>query len=526
MEIFEASRDLVCLCLSGRVSAINQAGLRLLNRENVDEFVGQSFGALAQACDGRDLDVLLSTRFCHGQALPVRLTANDRLLSLTIFYAGEIAPDAAVLIGHDISREEQLADAAREQSERFAVLVDNAMNMVCHVCDGTIRYINGAGIAALGAASAEAVIGRPLAALLHEDYADILSPELIDSMVEDNQHVPMRIRRDDGGMVDAQVKFTRLPSRDGRQLMVEIRDITATNNAVLALKHSGETLERRVKERTAELAREKEMLEQANHHINEGIRYASRLQKALLPEANALDGVVAEFAVGWRPRDIVSGDYYWVGRSGSHGIIALFDCTGHGVPGAFMTAVAASALAQVLQHQANDDPAEILTHLNRLVRAALRQDREGAVSNDGLDAALCVIDPVTGQMRFAGANLPLLIRTQGEFKLLRGDRMCLGYVETPDDYEFSRHEFQLTAGDTCFLYTDGVIDQVGGPQRRLFGRKRLIETLEGSVRLPLEDQLAALFQRLDAWQGNEVRRDDMTALAFRPRASATQMALL
>ncbi|HTH18255.1 MAG TPA: SpoIIE family protein phosphatase, partial [Magnetospirillum sp.] len=90
----------------------------------------------------------------------------------------------------------------------------------------------------------------------------------------------------------------------------------------------------------------------------------------------------------------------------------------------------------------------------------------------------------------------------------------------------SRHEFQLTAGDTCFLYTDGVIDQVGGPQRRLFGRKRLIETLEGSVRLPLEDQLAALFQRLDAWQGNEVRRDDMTALAFRPRASATQMALL
>ncbi len=534
MDVFEASRDLVCLCRAGRITAINQAGLHLLGVTSTRDVLDRPFAALAVAEDGGSIGDLLSNRGVQGAPIAIRLVMGERQtsLELRIFHAGEIAPDATVLIGHDTSREQQLAAAARESGQWFTAVVDNAMNLVCHVRDGRICYINAAGVAMLGAAGAEAVVGRPLSGLVHDDYAEMLGPDLIETVVEDGQAVPMRIRRDDGGMVDALVKLTGLPSRRGRELMVEARDITATNRAVRALKRSVETLEQRVQERTAELAREKEgvehanrQLETANRNVSDAIRYASRIQTALLPEAGSLDGVLAELAIGWRPLDLVSGDYYWIERFGDKGVIALLDCTGHGVPGAFMTAVASAALARVLHHHDHEDPGAILTHLNRLVRAALRQDREGALSNDGLDAAICVVDAAAGRLRFAGARLPLLIWSCGEFTLVRGDRMSLGYVETPGDFRFTCHDIPLAAGDTCFLYTDGVTDQVGGPQRRLFGRSRLVETLEEASGSMLEDQLAVLFRRLDSWRGGEPRRDDMTFLAFRPRATAEQMAL-
>ncbi len=325
--------------------------------------------------------------------------------------------------------------------------------------------------------------------------------------------LPKRHERDELGLLAATINRLLAQSQAG----LDGRDKAEAELAALA-----RDLERRVAERTAELAREKEVverangeLERANRHINDGIRYASRIQTALLPEAGALDGVVAELAGGWQPLDMVGGDYYWMGRFGPQGVIAVFDCTGHGVPGAFMTAVAASALARVLHHHGHDDPGEILTQLNRLMRSALRQDREGAVSNDGLDAAVCVVDAAAGRVRFAGANLPLLLREHDQFRLVRGDRMSLGYVETPRDYRFTCHDIAVAPGEVCYLFTDGVTDQVGGPNRRLFGRNRLIATLGELGDLPLEEQMDRLFQRLGDWRGTETRRDDMTFLAFR-----------
>ncbi len=336
--------------------------------------------------------------------------------------------------------------------------------------------------------------------------------------------VPRRHERDELGLLAGTVNRMLAQSQAG----LDGRDRAEGELAALA-----RDLERRVEERTVELVRGKAEvegalarlnrvngeLEKANRHINDGIRYASRIQTALLPEAGALDGIVDALAIGWQPLDMVGGDYYWAGRFGGQGVVAVFDCTGHGVPGAFMTAVAASALARVLHHHGHDDPAEILTQLNRLMRSALRQDREGAVSNDGLDAAICVIDPAAGTLRFAGANLPLLVRADGAFRLVRGDRMSLGYVETPGDFRFTRHDLALA--DSYFLFTDGVVDHVGGPKRRLFGRRRLVETLAAVAGLPLEEQMDAVFHRLDEWRGGEARRDDMTFLAFRPSAPGT-----
>ncbi|MDA8231985.1 MAG: SpoIIE family protein phosphatase [Magnetospirillum sp.] len=333
--------------------------------------------------------------------------------------------------------------------------------------------------------------------------------------------VPKRHDRDELGLLARTINRMLAGFQEG---------LDGRDQAEGALAALARDLEIRVKQRTAELAREKEgvesalaqlnlvngELEKANGFINDGIRYASRIQTALLPDADALSGVVGECTVGWHPLGIVGGDYYWAGRFGGKGVVVVVDCTGHGVPGAFMTAVVASALGRILHHHAYDDPAEILAHLNRLVKSALRQDRDGAVSNDGLDAGICVIDPETRTVGFAGANLPLLVRSGAEFRTVPGDRMSLGYVESPEDCRFTLHRVPYGAGDSFYLFTDGVADQVGGPHRRLLGRRRVESILAEVADHPLEAQKAFLFERLDAWRKAEPRRDDMTFLAFRP----------
>lgn len=326
--------------------------------------------------------------------------------------------------------------------------------------------------------------------------------------------VPRRHRADEFGLLAETLNLLLRESQRG----LEARDTAEAALAALA-----QDLERRVQERTAELAREKETVERANaelekvnRYISDGIRYASRIQAALLPEKEALGDSVKEIAIGWQPFDVVGGDCYWIGELDGKGIVAVMDCTGHGVPGAFMTAVVYSVLLRVLHHHGHEDPGEMLSLMNTLVKAALRQDRPDAPTDDGLDAAICIIDRDKGLLRFAGANLPLLVWADGAFRRIRGDRESLGYRTSPDDIRFTVHELPLTPGATFYLYTDGLIDHVGGQTGRLFGRHRLQDALVGVVDLPLEEQKAALFAHLDDYRAGEPRRDDMTFVAFRP----------
>ena len=339
--------------------------------------------------------------------------------------------------------------------------------------------------------------------------------------------VPRRHAQDELGILAGTINRMLAGSQSG----LEGRDRAEAELAALAL-----DLERRVDDRTKELELEKNGVEQAlarlnlanadlekaSQSINDGIRYASRIQTALLPDSTALAGIVDDLAIGWQPLDLVGGDYYWMGRFGDKGLVAVMDCTGHGIPGAFMTAVAASALNRVLTHHGHDDPATILAEINRLVRSALHQDQDGAVSNDGLDAAICIIDPAARKLTFAGANLPLVIGSSAEFparfKVVRGDRMSLGYPHTPPDYVFTTHSMDMGDEDRFYLFTDGIMDQVGGPHGRLFGRTRLIETLAQTAHTPLNAQMENLFQNLAIWRGEEGLRDDMTFIGFRPKA--------
>ena len=260
-------------------------------------------------------------------------------------------------------------------------------------------------------------------------------------------------------------------------------------------------------------------LEAANRLVMESIGYARRIQSSVLPERTALAGTGLEVAVLWEPLHLVGGDYFWLEEIDGLGILVVADCTGHGVPGPFLTLIAATALDRLLHERSLRDPAAILETLDGMVRTQLRQDGRGSESDDGLDCGICVWDPARSELRFAGAGTALTIIEGAAVTRIRGARRGLGYPRQADErVDAEVTTFTVTPGQSFYLMTDGITDQMGGTgrSRRLLGHRGVTDILAGHQAEPLADQVACLEAALAAYRAGEPRRDDMTLVAFRP----------
>ncbi len=256
-------------------------------------------------------------------------------------------------------------------------------------------------------------------------------------------------------------------------------------------------------------------LEEANGLLLESIDYARIIQTSLLPDPQALREELADLAILWEPLDVVSGDYYWMGKLDGKSLILVADCTGHGVPGAMVTMVLSASLDFILHEGGLADPGKILTEIDQAVRSRLRQDMPDSASDDGLEAAVCVYDPDTGVLSFAGAGLPLLLVQDGKAVVIKGENARLGYRTLQPKGPFEVHEFTVKTGMTFYMFTDGVTGQMGGMSRQLLGRNRLADLVAGLSRLPLKEQIPAIQEHLQAYRQNEKVRDDMTLIGFR-----------
>lgn len=295
----------------------------------------------------------------------------------------------------------------------------------------------------------------------------------------------------------------------------EIGRVTAAFNRMVDGLRSGDEARRLLDELTAAHAE----LERANAQVLESIRYARRLQDGLLPAPGALDGTMAGIAVLWEPLQVVSGDYCWFERlPDGRCVVALVDCTGHGVPGAFMTLVVASALDRILHDQNETAPARVLDLLDAMVRERLRQDRQDdtAGSDDGADAAICLWDPAARTLRYAGASIPLLAVGPGGVSEIRPTRASLGYRSLRPRTAFAETTLSVEPGTTFHLASDGIVGLMGGQPARQFGRTRLHAVLAALPGLDPADQIARVREALDAYRDAEAQRDDITLVAFRP----------
>jgi serine phosphatase RsbU (regulator of sigma subunit) len=263
------------------------------------------------------------------------------------------------------------------------------------------------------------------------------------------------------------------------------------------------------------------MQAEKNRQIMHSIDYASVIQRSLLRPSNlALSDALDDAHLEWQPRDVVGGDFYHFARYEDGWFAAIADCTGHGVPGAFMTLISSSTLTQALQQLGPRDPAALIGEVNRGVKGMLGQvEGHGqAESNDGMDAAFLWFDNATRQLHFAGAKLSLfqLDPDQQAVQTVDGERMGVGYVDSPLDYAWTNKVIVIPEGSLLFLTTDGLIDQIGGAKDIAYGKRRMRDVLLAQRTECARHVSQAMLDDYQAWQGEQPRRDDLTFFCLRP----------
>lgn len=278
------------------------------------------------------------------------------------------------------------------------------------------------------------------------------------------------------------------------------------------------TLEMKVLERTEEVVRQKEEVERQSrkvvelyNNVTDSIRYAKRLQESILPPQKRMRELLPGSFVYYRPKDIVSGDFYWMDRVDDKVIFAAVDCTGHGVPGAFMSLIGHNGLNQVVKDRGRTRPSEILFELNRIAYEALHKDREKGLIRDGMDLALCTLDTKDLSLEFAGANNPLYVVRRGELLHFPPDKLAIGGQELAAD-AFHDQRVQLKAGDMVYLFSDGYADQFGGPRGKKFMYRRFRELLLAISQETPDQQRAKLQEQFNNWRGAHEQVDDILVM--------------
>ncbi|MEN8120715.1 MAG: SpoIIE family protein phosphatase [Bacteroidota bacterium] len=261
----------------------------------------------------------------------------------------------------------------------------------------------------------------------------------------------------------------------------------------------------------------KNEIEHRHNEVTKSINYAQRIQKALLPSKEAFDECKYEHFVLWKPRDIVSGDFYWLKQLNNYTIIAVADCTGHGVPGAFMSVLGISFLNDILSKGQIYKANEILEKMRKLIKRSFHQEGGKKVkASDGMDMAICVINDKTLEMDFAGANNPLFLIRNNDLTILKATRSPIG--NHPFEKPFENNELNLRKGDKIYMFSDGFIDQFGGEKGRKFLKKNFQRLLLhiNKEKFPMEEEKEILSFALKEWQGKKYKQvDDILILGLR-----------
>lgn len=253
-------------------------------------------------------------------------------------------------------------------------------------------------------------------------------------------------------------------------------------------------------------------IEEKNKSILDSINYAKRIQKAILPSDADIKKLLPESFVLYLPKDVVSGDFYWVENKGETKLFAAVDCTGHGVPGAFMSMIGNTLLNEIVNDKDFINPGEILSNLREGVIKALKQTGEEGENQDGMDISLCTLK--NNVLEYAGANNPLWLIRNGVFEEVLADKQPIG-IYYGASKPFTNHQLEVSSGDCIYIFTDGYADQMGGPKGKKFKYKALEELILKIHALPMEEQKQILEATINEWKANLEQVDDILLLGIR-----------
>lgn len=257
-----------------------------------------------------------------------------------------------------------------------------------------------------------------------------------------------------------------------------------------------------------------EEAEKQRKELTDSIKYASYIQSALLPSKELFEHLLPEHFIFFKPRDVVSGDFYWISKFKNNVIVVAADCTGHGVPGAFMSMLGISFLNEIVSKGCFNSASSILNQLREMVMKSLHQTGDKKEQKDGMDITLCMLDFQNRQLQYAGANNPIYIIRNGSFIEIKGDRMPIG-INIVEERSFTNHRLELQENDMIYLITDGYPDQFGGQNERKLKYKPFKDILLRIYSMQMHEQVFVLEEELYKWMGNVSQIDDILIVGFR-----------
>jgi serine phosphatase RsbU (regulator of sigma subunit) len=271
------------------------------------------------------------------------------------------------------------------------------------------------------------------------------------------------------------------------------------------------------KKSNREITLQKEIIEQKNKEIVDSINYAKRIQEAMLPSMEEIRKHLPETFVFFRPRDIVSGDFYWFAERGDRIFIAAADCTGHGVPGSLVSMIGFNILNQIVNEQGITEPGLILDDLHHRISMTLNKDNDSSMSavRDGMDIALLSINRATREVEFSGAVRPLVYVDDDGIKSIRTGVYSIGGIKELHKDPYPTHKVQTKGKATFYLFSDGYADQFGGTQGKKYKMKKLQELLSNMSKQPLQKQQEMIEQEFAEWIGNHEQVDDICVIGLR-----------
>ncbi|MCC7301800.1 MAG: SpoIIE family protein phosphatase [Bacteroidia bacterium] len=274
-------------------------------------------------------------------------------------------------------------------------------------------------------------------------------------------------------------------------------------------------LEKMVESRTLELAYKNEELAEKNRDITDSIKYAKRIQDNILPTEKTIRKFIADYFILFKPKDIVSGDFYWMHQQGNNVLIAAVDCTGHGVPGAFMSIVGNNLLNQAVENMPGIDTAEILNRLNKGLSETMKLTSVDDDLRDGMDISLININFSRKELMYSGAYNPVYIVRNGNLHELQADKISIGGYDLEPDRKYGSQMFTLEKGDSVYLFTDGYTDQFGGPNGKKFKFNQFKNLITDIQSRTMPEQKQLLERNFEDWRGELEQVDDICVIGIR-----------
>lgn len=308
-----------------------------------------------------------------------------------------------------------------------------------------------------------------------------------------------------------------LTSKSLSKKLIEVEELSAKNieqekEKQKILAEQNMMLEFQVKERTKEIEEQKKLIEEKNKDITDSINYAQRIQRSILPSDKEINDIFPNSFVLFKPRDIVSGDFYQFKRVNDHKFAIMADCTGHGVPGALMSMIGSNLLHQIIIERQILKPNLILSELHKEVKSTLRQS-SGAQSHDGMDTSIALYHE--NKLYIASANRPVYLIINKELNEIKPTKRSIGGSSSDDKVDFEIHEFDVIKDQMLYMFSDGYADQFGGEAGKKFKLKNLAMLLANNSQLKLEEQFTTLDSSFTEWKGHLEQVDDVCVIGIR-----------